>query len=99
MPPRCFNRRRNEISVTPAMGESTSGGLISISRILNGLILCIRKKPHEILPHVAFDVRQCAGAQTSCRRLASILLPTRDWPAEPQAGMPALLYQLTTNFS
>src|SRR5262245_15014699 len=36
-PPRRFNRRRKEISVTPAMGDSTSGGLISISRILKGL--------------------------------------------------------------
>src|SRR4030095_6670848 len=39
IPPRCFNRRRNEISVTPAIGESTSGGLISMSRILNGSII------------------------------------------------------------
>src|SRR2546429_7017327 len=52
MPPRCFSKRRKEISVTPAIGESTSGGLISISRILNGLISLI-KQPHEILPHVA----------------------------------------------
>src|SRR5437762_8075331 len=58
MPPRCFSRRRNEISVTPAIGESTSGGLISISRILNGLI-SLMKKPHEILPHVAVET----GAQ------------------------------------
>src|SRR5437660_3354298 len=51
-PPRCFSKRRKEISVTPAIGESTSGGLISISRILNALISLI-KKPREILPHVA----------------------------------------------
>src|SRR5688500_6011097 len=52
MPPRCFSRRRKETSVTPAIGESTNGGLISMSRILKGLISFI-KKPHEILPHVA----------------------------------------------
>src|SRR4030095_16693810 len=52
IPPRAFNSRRKEISVTPAIGESTSGGLISMSRILKGLISFI-KKPHEILPHVA----------------------------------------------
>jgi hypothetical protein len=40
------------MSVTPAIGESTRGGLISTSRILKGLISFI-KKPHEILPHVA----------------------------------------------
>src|SRR5258708_32189948 len=74
MPPSCFNRRRNEISVTQAMGESTSGGLISISLILKGLILCIRKKPHEILPHVAFDVRQW-------RWSADILSAAREHPA------------------
>src|SRR5688572_32766230 len=37
-PPRRFNSRRNDTSVTPAIGESTRGGLISTSRILNGLI-------------------------------------------------------------
>src|SRR5207249_10940852 len=61
IPPRCFSRRRNEISVTPAIGESTSGGLISMSRILNGLISVI-KKPHEILPHVAL---RYAGRQVA----------------------------------
>src|SRR5262249_39572402 len=40
------------MSVTPAIGESTSGGLISRCRILKSLISLI-KKPHEILPHVA----------------------------------------------
>src|ERR1700741_1445944 len=52
IPPRVFSSRRNEISVTPAIGESTSGGLISMSRILKGLSSLIRK-PHEILTHVA----------------------------------------------
>src|SRR3954465_13531958 len=65
-PPRVFNKRRNEISVTPAIGESTSGGLISISRILNGLI-SLMKKPHEILPHVALET----GAQ-AFRLLSSL---------------------------
>jgi hypothetical protein len=41
-PPRRFNKRRKETSVTPAIGESISGGLISMSRILNGLISVIR---------------------------------------------------------
>jgi hypothetical protein len=40
-PPRRFNRRRKETSVTPAIGESTSGGLISTSLILKGLISVI----------------------------------------------------------
>src|SRR4030095_11331858 len=59
IPPRAFNSRRKEISVTPAIGESTSGGLISMLRILKDLILFI-KKPHEILPHVAlmYDKRR-----------------------------------------
>src|SRR5436305_3422956 len=54
-PPRCFSKRRKEISVTPAIGERISGGSISIFRILKGLISII-KKPHEILPHVACKV-------------------------------------------
>src|SRR6185295_14695875 len=37
-PPRLFNRRRNETSVTPAIGERTNGGSISMSRIRKGLI-------------------------------------------------------------
>ena len=37
MPPRRFRSARNGTSVTPAIGESTSGGSISTSRILNGL--------------------------------------------------------------
>src|SRR5205085_4538321 len=40
MPPRRFNRQRNGTSVTPAIGDRTSGGLISICRILNGLTVC-----------------------------------------------------------
>src|SRR5204862_4122535 len=36
-PPRRFSSRRNETSVTPAIGERINGGLISIFRILNGL--------------------------------------------------------------
>src|SRR5690349_3029405 len=51
-PPRRFNKRRKETSVTPAIGDSTSGGLISISRILKGLISVIRwicHKKHERL--------------------------------------------------
>src|SRR5437762_3278560 len=48
------------MSVTPAIGDSTSGGLISMSRILKGLVSLI-KKPHEILPHVAYQT----GAQAS----------------------------------
>src|SRR4029079_5960999 len=38
-PPRRFNRRRKETSVTPAIGDSTNGGLISMSRILKVLII------------------------------------------------------------
>src|SRR5216684_581230 len=41
MPPRRFSKRRKETSVTPAIGERISGGLISISRILNGLMIKI----------------------------------------------------------
>jgi hypothetical protein len=37
-PPRRFNKRRNDTSVTPAIGDSINGGLISMSRILKGLI-------------------------------------------------------------
>jgi hypothetical protein len=46
-PPRRFNKRRKETSVTPAIGDSTSGGLISISRILNGLISVISGLPQK----------------------------------------------------
>src|SRR5215210_6921079 len=38
-PPRRFKSARNGTSVTPAIGESTSGGLISTSLILKGLLI------------------------------------------------------------
>src|SRR5688572_32593845 len=37
-PPRRFNKRRKETSVTPAIGDRISAGLISTSRILKVLI-------------------------------------------------------------
>src|SRR5580765_1501615 len=76
IPPRVFNKRRNEISVTPAIGESTSGGLISISRILKGLI-SIMKKPHGILPHVAV-VRSPLGYLLKCPVRERAYLPIHD---------------------
>jgi hypothetical protein len=38
-PPRRFNKRRNDTSVTPAIGERINGGLISMSRILKGFTI------------------------------------------------------------
>jgi hypothetical protein len=38
MPPRRLSSARNGTSVTPAIGDSTSGGLISTSLILKGFI-------------------------------------------------------------
>src|SRR5687767_8794390 len=39
MPPRRLRSARKGTSVTPAIGERTSGGLISTSRILKGLVM------------------------------------------------------------
>src|ERR1044071_6328464 len=92
MPPHCFSKRRNEISVTPAIGESTSGGLISMSRILKGLISLIRK-PHEILTHVAsmLDLRCVAVARPLGRASLSRYAPSLTVGLLPD-------YQFTTNF-
>ena len=47
-PPRRFSRRRNETSVTPAIGERTNGGLISILRILKaGIMFLLRMNADE----------------------------------------------------
>src|SRR5688500_20264099 len=63
-PPRRFNKRRNDTSVTPAIGDSTNGGLISTSRILNGLISGITLLLHKSLNPI-FSALICVFFATS----------------------------------
>jgi hypothetical protein len=44
MPPRRFKSARNGTSVTPAIGDSTSGGLIRTSRILKGFMRTVSRQ-------------------------------------------------------
>src|SRR5205085_4242492 len=96
MPPRRFNNARNGTSVTPAIGESTSGGLISMSRILNGLT-DMMKIPFYLL---RADYNKCAATSQPARATQEhdnkgIALVTRSLFQPPLF----CTHQLTTNSS
>src|SRR5215471_15930409 len=61
IPPRAFSRRRNEISVTPAIGDNTNGGLISTLRILKGLVSIIKT-----ISNLTLSGRRCPMYHCSC---------------------------------
>src|SRR5438445_3424066 len=75
MPPRRLSKRRNEMSVTPAIGERIKGGLISTSRILNGRICTIT--------NVEGHITKKSFANPTSVELAGAATRRYDYPENP----------------